>query len=107
MFDRHRTVPRDHCRMLRSASSLSVQPLTFAACTKPHSSQGKWGNLSLDRFQQHLRDNSIDSESVQITIGPKLALKDEVFNGARADEANKMLTREYRAPFVVPKTEDL
>lgn len=62
---------------------------------------------TLDRFQQHLRDNQVDPTTTKITLGPKLALNDEHFVAARADEANKMLTREYRAPYVVPKTEDL
>ena len=63
---------------------------------------------TLDRFQQHLRDNQVDPDSTKITIGPKLTLtSQEEFAGARAAEANKMLTREYRAPYVVPKTEDL
>jgi len=63
---------------------------------------------TLDRFQLHLRDNKVDPETTKITLGPKLTLtKDERFTGARSDEANKMLTREYRAPYIVPKTEDL
>jgi predicted dehydrogenase len=62
---------------------------------------------TLDRFQQHLRDNEVDTDTTKITVGPKLILANEEFTGARAEEANKMLTREYRAPFIVPKTEDL
>ena len=47
-------------------------------------------------------------ETTKITAGPKLTLTDkEEFKGARAEDANKMLTREYRAPYIVPKTEDL
>lgn len=62
---------------------------------------------TLDRFQQHLRDNMIDPETTKITLGPKLALKGEEFVGDHAAEANKMLTRDYRAPYIVPKTADL
>ncbi len=63
---------------------------------------------TLDRFQQHLRENQVDLETTKITAGPKLTLTDkEEFKGARAEDANKMLTREYRAPYIVPKTEDL
>jgi hypothetical protein len=64
---------------------------------------------TVDRFLQHLRDNDVDPSTTKITVGPQLALngKQEVFVGARADEANKFLTRDYRAPYVVPKTEDL
>lgn len=63
---------------------------------------------TLDRFLQHLADNKVDLESTKITAGPTLTLtSQETFTGEHADEANKFLTREYRAPFVVPKTEDL
>ena len=63
---------------------------------------------TLDRFQLHLRDNQVDPETTKITVGPKLTLTvNEEFTGARAAEANRMLTREYRAPFVVPQTKDL
>lgn len=63
---------------------------------------------TLDRFQQHLRDNQVAPDSTKITLGPQLTLTaNEDFTGPRAAEANKMLTREYRAPYVVPKTADL
>jgi predicted dehydrogenase len=63
---------------------------------------------TLDRMLRHLQDNMVDPQTVKITSGPLLALNGtETFHGDRADEANPMLTREYRAPFVVPKTEDL
>lgn len=63
---------------------------------------------TLERFQQHLRDNSVDPGSTKVTLGPKLTMtSNEEFTGPRAAEANKMLTREYRAPYVVPKTADL
>ena len=63
---------------------------------------------TLDRFQQHLRDNQVDPDTTKVTVGPKLTLtKNEEFTGSRSAEANKMLTREYRAPYVVPKTDDL
>jgi hypothetical protein len=63
---------------------------------------------TFDRFQQHLRDNKVDPATTKITLGPRLTLTaNEEFTGPHADEANKMLTREYRPPFVVPKTSDL
>jgi hypothetical protein len=63
---------------------------------------------TLDRFLSHLRDNMVDPVTTKITLGPKLTLAgSEVFSGARADEANKHLTRDYRAPYIVPRTEDL
>lgn len=63
---------------------------------------------TLDRFLQHLADNKVDPQTTKITLGPTLSVTEqETFTGDRADEANKYLTREYRAPYVVPKTEDL
>jgi len=63
---------------------------------------------TLDRFLSHLRDNMVDPATTKITLGPKLTLAgSEVFSGEHAEEANKYLTRDYRAPYVVPRTEDL
>lgn len=63
---------------------------------------------TLDRTLQHLRDNNVDPQTTKIALGPKLTLAGkEVFSGPHAEEANKHLTRDYRAPFVVPATEDL
>jgi predicted dehydrogenase len=63
---------------------------------------------TFDRFQSHLKDNKVDPATTKIAFGPKLTLGgQEVFSGERAAEANKFLTREYRAPFVVPETKDL
>ena len=63
---------------------------------------------TFDRFQQHLLDNKVDPATTQIMFGPKLTLAGtEEFIGNRAAEANKLLTREYRAPYIVPQTADL
>uniref|UniRef100_A0A7C4QT14 Gfo/Idh/MocA family oxidoreductase n=1 Tax=Schlesneria paludicola TaxID=360056 RepID=A0A7C4QT14_9PLAN len=64
---------------------------------------------TVDRFLQHLRENQVDPATTKITLGPQLAVdgKREVFVGDRAEEANRFLTRDYRPPYVVPKTEDL
>ncbi len=63
---------------------------------------------TLDRFQQHLLENKVSPDATKITLGPKLMLAGtEEFSGSHAADANKYLTREYRAPYIVPKTEDL
>lgn len=63
---------------------------------------------TFDRFQSHLKDNKVDPATTKIAFGPKLTLAgQEVFSGELAAEANKYLTREYRAQFVVPETKDL
>ncbi len=58
---------------------------------------------TFDRFAEHLANNSLPIEATEILLGPQLTLAGEQFTGNMADKANPMLTREYRAPFVVPK----
>jgi len=60
---------------------------------------------SLDRMKQHLAANGMDLEKLAPVMGPALAMdpKAEKFTGALADEANKLATREYRKPYVVPE----
>lgn len=61
--------------------------------------------LMLERYElmkEHLARNGVDIGSVPATLGVTLRMdpKRERFLGN--DEANRMLTREYRKPFVVP-----
>jgi hypothetical protein len=58
-----------------------------------------------ERFQTHLAANGIDLEKTPATLGPLLTMDSntERFTGEFAAEANKLVTREYRAPFVVPE----
>jgi predicted dehydrogenase len=57
---------------------------------------------TLERTLAHLRANKLDIDKLPITLGPHLEFdpKTETFPGN--DEANQLLTREYRQPFVVP-----
>jgi predicted dehydrogenase len=57
------------------------------------------------RMIEHLRKNDVDLAKTPLTMGVPLTVdpKAERFTGANATAANKMLTRDYRAPFVVPK----
>jgi predicted dehydrogenase len=57
---------------------------------------------TLDRTLQHLRDNKIDPEKTKLTLGPLLRLDPEREVFLNNSQANAFLTREYRAPFVVP-----
>jgi hypothetical protein len=59
---------------------------------------------AVDRMIDHLAvANEVDLKATPLTLGPALAMdtKAETFNGHAA--ANKLLTREYRKPFVVPE----
>lgn len=64
---------------------------------------------TLGRYRQHLSNNKLDADKTQVNLGPKLSLDDkkETFTGSMASTANPKLTREYRAPFVVPSTAKL
>jgi predicted dehydrogenase len=62
----------------------------------------KEGMESLDRLAGHLEANEVDLKTDQLTVGEFLKMdpKTEKFVGNAA--ADRMLTREYRAPFIVP-----
>jgi predicted dehydrogenase len=57
-----------------------------------------------ERTIAHLKDNNVDLNKIQIGFGQHLTLdpQTETFTGAGMEKANSMLTREYRAPYIVP-----
>jgi len=60
---------------------------------------------TFERFRQHLAANKVMIENAKtVRFGRKLTIdpKHEVFTGSHASDANVFLSREYRAPFVVP-----
>jgi predicted dehydrogenase len=62
------------------------------------------------RFSEHLAANMVMVENAKLLrFGKKLAVdpKGEIFTGSSASDANVMLTRDYRAPFVVPAEKDV
>jgi hypothetical protein len=60
---------------------------------------------SYDRFGEHLAANGVDLKKTRPTLGPILLMdpKTETFKGPLADSANKLLTRNYRKPWIVPE----
>jgi predicted dehydrogenase len=58
---------------------------------------------AFERMADHLKRNEVDINSDKLTLGPLLTMdpKTEKFFGNK--EADALLTREYRAPFVVPE----
>ena len=52
----------------------------------------------------HLEANEVDLKKTPLTLGPKLTFdpKTETFPGNA--QANELLTRDYREPFVVPQS---
>lgn len=62
--------------------------------------------LAAERFEsmrEHLERNGVDMSSTQITLGPWLKMDPKKERFIDNKEANALLTRDYRKPFVVPK----
>ena len=57
---------------------------------------------SFDRLANHLDANEVDVESPAITFGARLTMDPETERFTNHDDANRLLTREYRKPFEVP-----
>ncbi|MDA1213038.1 MAG: Gfo/Idh/MocA family oxidoreductase [Planctomycetota bacterium] len=63
---------------------------------------------TLEHFLGYMANNDVDPRATQMILGPELTLtEDETFTGDHADEANPLLTREYRQPYVVPSSTDV
>ena len=56
-----------------------------------------------DRFLDHLVSNGIDPEIEQPIVGSWLTIDPDTETIKGDDEVNRLLTREYREPFVVPE----
>lgn len=62
---------------------------------------------TFERTQQHLADNGVDLEKTRLALGPLLRLdpgKEQFLDNPAADA---LLTRAYRAPFIVPTEKDI
>ncbi|HEV57464.1 MAG TPA: Gfo/Idh/MocA family oxidoreductase, partial [Phycisphaerales bacterium] len=60
---------------------------------------------SVERLEQHIRANEVDLETTPLILGADLAMdpKREVFTGPLSEQANRLVRRDYREPFVVPE----
>jgi predicted dehydrogenase len=58
---------------------------------------------TFERMVQHLQVNGVDLEATPVTLGPELQFDPQTEKAISNDAATKLLTREYRAPFVVPE----
>ncbi|MBV9469064.1 MAG: hypothetical protein JOZ57_07435, partial [Abitibacteriaceae bacterium] len=54
-------------------------------------------------FEQHLSDNGVKLERETYRLGRALKINAQNWNFGNDQEANALLTRKYRAPFVVPE----
>lgn len=60
---------------------------------------------AVGRMTEHLAVNGVDLRKTRLTLGQPLTIdpRTERFTGSGARAANKLLTRNYRAPFTVPQ----
>jgi len=58
---------------------------------------------SFGRMAEHLSKDGVDLDKTPATLGFPLALDPSTERFIGNDAANALLTREYRAPFVVPQ----
>jgi predicted dehydrogenase len=60
---------------------------------------------ALDRMEEHLaKECKLNLSDWKLTVGKKLTVDAETAEAVNDPDANRLLTREYRAPFVVPTT---
>jgi predicted dehydrogenase len=62
---------------------------------------------TLERIVKKTEEYGVDLERTPFSIGPLLKFDPESETFIGSDEANAMLTRDYRTPFVVPKPGDV
>ena len=59
-----------------------------------------------ERLGNHLRANEIDLQKTPVVLGPILQMdpaKEQFYGDFPTKWANRLLTRNYRKPFVVPE----
>ena len=62
---------------------------------------------TVDRTVAHLEASKVELGKTPLSMGPLLNFNPETKQFVGNDEANAMLTREYRAPYIVPKLADV
>jgi len=62
---------------------------------------------TLDRTRKHLVENGVDLKKTPLTLGPLLRMDGDKESFIGNPKADALLTREYRAPFVVPSAKDI
>jgi len=61
------------------------------------------GNETFSRMRKHLAENGVDLSKTQLQVGRTLSFDPKTEKFVNDAEADKLLTREYRKPFVVPE----
>ena len=61
------------------------------------------GKDALERMVEHLKGNNVSLDDYPLTLGPKLVMNPKTERFPENAEANRLLTRKYRSPYVVPE----
>ena len=69
----------------------------------PISSKERGGVDTYERMLDHLKKNEVSLAEYPLTHGPTLKMNPKTERFTNNEAANKLLTRNYRKPFVVPK----
>lgn len=67
-------------------------------------SDNKEATETFGRMEEHLKDNGVKLSETTYQVGPKLVVDAKSESFVDSPEGNKLLTREYRKPFVVPES---
>jgi predicted dehydrogenase len=81
-------------------------PGNYKDCeTLTSKNKNKEVTVALEKIRDNCKGYGLPINEMTWTIGPELTFdpKAERFTGDNAEAANKLLTRDYRAPFVVPE----
>lgn len=62
---------------------------------------------TLERTVKHLQKNNVDLKKYPVSLGPTLKFDPEKEVFTNNNDANALLTREYRAPYICPKAADV
>jgi len=98
VLDAHRSTALCH---LGNVSHLLGRSVALGSVDVPFHSAS--ANEAFDEMRDHLRSNGLDPDNTLVSVGATLAFDDalERVVGTNADEANTLLTRTYREPFVI------
>jgi predicted dehydrogenase len=89
---------------LGNISYLLGEKVTVEAATKRLGGLKVSDNVleTFERTRKHLVDNNVDLAATKLTMGAWLTIDQKTERFTNDDKANTMLTRAYRAPYVVP-----
>ncbi|AGA27896.1 Gfo/Idh/MocA family protein [Singulisphaera acidiphila] len=79
------------------------KPTPFNSQAKAFS-DNKDATEAFGRMEEHLKDNGVKLSETTYQVGPKLVVDAKTESFVDSPDGDKLLTREYRKPFVVPES---